>query len=86
LSHTLGLNEICDTLQNHSGILTIIREATPPSRNGFSHANRNRNADMAEDLFWKVLEHLEKLRRHWGQDLVFVFLMLDNIKCPARFL
>jgi hypothetical protein len=61
LSHALGLNDICDTLQNHSGVLTTIREATPPSRNGFSHANRNRNADMAEDLFWKVLEHLEKL-------------------------
>ena len=54
LSHALGLNDICDTLQNHSGVLTTIREATPPSRNGFSHANRNRNADMAEDLFWKV--------------------------------
>ena len=61
LSHALGLNDICDTLQNHSGVLTTIREATPPSRNGFSHANRNRNADMAEDLFWKVFEHLEKI-------------------------
>ena len=59
LSHALGLNDICDTLRNHSGVLSTIREATPPSHNGFSYANRNRNADMAESLFWKTLEHLE---------------------------
>ena len=61
LSHALGLNDICDTLRNHGGVLSTIREATPPSRNGFSYANRNRNADMAESLFWKVLEHLETI-------------------------
>src|SRR3989339_640333 len=61
LSHALGLNDVCDTLRNHSGVLSTIREATPPSRNGFSHANRNRNADMAESLFWKTLGHLEQL-------------------------
>ena len=43
LSHALGLNDICDTLQNHSGVLTTLRDATPPSRNGFSHANRTRS-------------------------------------------
>ena len=59
LSHAIGLNDICDTLRNHKGALSSIREAVPPSRNGFSHANRNRNADMAEKLFWAVLGHLE---------------------------
>ena len=60
LSHAIGLNDICDTLHNHSGVLTTIRGAVPPSRNGFSYANRNRNADMAEDLFWTVTEYLEQ--------------------------
>jgi len=61
LSHALGLNDICDTLRNHSGVLETIREAVAPSRNAFSHANRNRNPAMAEKLFWSVLEHLEEL-------------------------
>ena len=61
LSHAMGLNDVCDTLQNHSGVLTTIREATPPSRNGFSHANRTRDAAMAEDLFWKELAYLESI-------------------------
>lgn len=59
LSHAIGLNDICDTLRNHIGALFSIRGAVPPSRNGFSHANRNRDADMAEALFWSVLRHLE---------------------------
>ena len=31
LSHALGLNDICDTLRNHSGVLTTIRKSTPLS-------------------------------------------------------
>ncbi len=54
LSHALSLNDICDSLQNHSGTLSQIRKCTPPSRNGLSYANRTRNADMVEDLFWKI--------------------------------
>ena len=34
-SHAMGLNDVCDTLRNHKGVLTTIRTATPPSRNGF---------------------------------------------------
>jgi hypothetical protein len=60
LAHSLSLNDVCDTLQNHSGVLTTIRKATPPSRNGLSHANKTRNADMAEALFWDVLACLQK--------------------------
>ena len=60
LAHSLSLNDVCDTLQNHSGVLTTIRKATPPSRNGLSHANKTRNADMAEALFWNVLACLQK--------------------------
>ena len=60
-AHSLSLNDICDGLRNHGGELKKIRGATPPSKNGLSHANRNRNPAMAEDLFWEVLTHLRKL-------------------------
>lgn len=59
LSHSIGLNDLCDSLQLHSGPLSTIRGATPPSRNGLSHANRERSPEMAEQLFWSVLEHLK---------------------------
>jgi len=61
LSHAISLNDICDSLKNHSGALSSMRESVPPSKNGFSNANRVRNADMAEDLFWSVYqEFLER--------------------------
>jgi Transposase DDE domain/Domain of unknown function (DUF4372) len=60
LSHSLGLNDLCDALQLHSGPLVSVRGATPPSRNGLSNANRERPAEMAEQLFWQVLGHLGK--------------------------
>lgn len=66
LSHAMSLNDVCDALRNHAGALAAIREATPPSRNGFSHANRERNADMAEDLFWQVQVYLQSLCSDFG--------------------
>ena len=60
LAHALSLNDICDSLSNHAGTLRQIRSCTPPSRNGLSHANKTRNADMAEELFWKAYESLSK--------------------------
>jgi len=59
LSHSISLNDTCDCLRNHSGALTSIRESVAPSRNALSHANRVRNADMAEALFWSVLDDLK---------------------------
>jgi hypothetical protein len=56
LSHALSLNDICDALKNHARSLFTVRKATAPSRNGLSHANKVRNGDMAEKLFWMVLE------------------------------
>jgi hypothetical protein len=60
LSHCIGLNDLCDCLQLHFGLLSTVRGATPPSRNGLSHANRERSPEMAEKLFWRVLEHLKE--------------------------
>src|SRR5271154_2625646 len=61
LTHSIGLNDVCDALHLHSGPLASLRSATPPNRNTLSHANKVRPAEMAEQLFWAVLEHLGNL-------------------------
>src|SRR6266536_937865 len=61
LTHSIGLNDVCDALNLHSGPLSSLRGATAPSRNNLSHANNVRSAEMAEQLFWSVFEHLAKL-------------------------
>ncbi len=61
LTHSIGLNDVCDALALHSGPLSSLRGATPPNRNTLSHANKIRPAQMAEQLFWAVLEHLGNL-------------------------
>ena len=66
LAHSMSLNDICDCLRYHSGALIHIREATAPSRNGLSHANQVRNADMAEALFWSVSDGLKKACPSFG--------------------
>src|SRR6266481_7412567 len=58
LTHSIGLNDLCDSLQLHSGPLASIRGATAASRNGLSNANRQRPAEMAEQLFWRVMSSL----------------------------
>ncbi len=60
-THAVGLNDVSDSLRLHSGPLSAIRGATPPSRNGLSTANRQRPAALAEQLFWKTLAHLQGL-------------------------
>ena len=62
LGHSIGLNDLCDSLQLHSGPLSAIRGATAPRRNTLSYANRQRDASLAEQLFWAVLEHLSSLQ------------------------
>jgi hypothetical protein len=59
LTGALGLNDVCDSLRLHSGPLSAVRGATPPSRNNLSHANKRRPAALAEKLFWSVLAHLQ---------------------------
>ena len=66
LTHAIGLNDVCDGLRHHVGWLARIRGASPPSRNGFSHANKIRDAGMAEKLFWGVLQHLRTVQPRFG--------------------
>jgi hypothetical protein len=68
LAHSLSLNDVADTLRNHAGVLTTIRGATPPSRNGLSHANRVRDPGMAEALFWEVLSHIQNEHSEFGRN------------------
>jgi hypothetical protein len=58
LTHSIGLNDVCDSLKLHSGPLSQIRGAAAPSRNGLSNANRERPPEMAEQLFWRMMDHL----------------------------
>ena len=58
LSHAMGLNDVCDWLRLKSAVLARFG-VTPPSRNGLSHANKERGAEFAEKLFWSVLGHLQ---------------------------
>ena len=66
LAHSLSLNDVADAMRNHSGAIDTIRGASPPSRNGLSHANRVRDAAMAEELFWETLKHIQKLHPKFG--------------------
>jgi hypothetical protein len=61
LTHAIGLNDVCDGLRLHGGLLVTLRGATPPSRNNLSHANKERDAALAEKVFWAVLGHLQGL-------------------------
>src|SRR3989442_592327 len=61
VTHSIGLNDGCDALQLNSGPLSAIRGATPPTRNNLSHANKVRDAAMAEELFWAVYDYLGDL-------------------------
>jgi hypothetical protein len=58
LTHAVSLNDVCDALQLNSGPLSAIRGATAPTRNNLSHADKVRDAAMAEKLFWAELQHL----------------------------
>jgi len=58
LSHAMGLNDVCDWLRLKAPVLSRFG-VTPPSKNGLSNANKERNAEFAEKLFWSVLGHLQ---------------------------
>ncbi len=65
-SHAIGLNDVADALRANRALMASIRGAEPPSRNGLSHANRTRDPKMAEELFWSVLDHFERLQPGFG--------------------
>lgn len=65
-THALSLNDVSDALKNHAPKLLRIRDAVAPSKNAFSHANRERDGDMAQTLFWEILNHLTTMCPRFG--------------------
>lgn len=61
LTHSIGLNDVCDTLRIHARWLGSLRGAVAPTRNTLSHANKTRDSAMMEALFWRTLSHLDGL-------------------------
>lgn len=66
LIHASSLHHVCDALRSHLPKLLTVRNATAPAKNTLSHANRNRDAAMAEELFWSVLNHLHNCHPGFG--------------------
>jgi len=66
LTHAIGLNDVCNGLRHHAGLLGGVRGAAAPARNTLSHANRTRDSSMMEDLFWATLKHLQSQRPDFG--------------------
>ena len=60
LIHARCMTEICDNASMNRSKLFMVRRATPAPRNTFSHANRTRDASLAEDLYWETLDALRK--------------------------
>lgn len=59
LSGAFSLNEICDGTEVHHTKLFRVRGMLPARRNTFSNANRTRDPDVAEALYWDMVERLE---------------------------
>jgi hypothetical protein len=78
LCRAASLNDVCDGLNIHQEALREIRGAGLPSRNGLSHANRERDAAMAEALYWQVAQNLCQAnagfaRQHGGKNFAYRF-------------
>ena len=58
LSRASCLTEICDDADLNRRKLRLVRNATPGRRNTFSHANRTRPAEVAEEVYWETVRHL----------------------------
>jgi hypothetical protein len=66
LTHAISLNDVCDALRIWRSRLSCIRGATAPARNTLSHANKERDARLAETLLWRMLDHLQKQTPSFG--------------------
>ena len=60
LTHAIGLNDVCDWLRMKAAVLAR-HGLGAPSRNGLSHANKQRDALFMEKLFWEQLAHLQHI-------------------------
>jgi hypothetical protein len=61
LAHSLSLHDLCDVLRLQRSPLSAIHVLTPPGKKALAHANRERDADIAEALFQAALNQLQRL-------------------------
>ncbi len=66
LCHSISLADVCDGLALRQSRLSLLREAVAPKRNTLSHANRERNPELMEKLFWETLRHLTAQNPRFG--------------------
>ena len=57
--HVFSLNELVDTSKIFSKELSRIRDISPANLNTFSHANRTRNPQIIEKLFWILYDQFQ---------------------------
>ena len=60
LAHALSLNDVCDWLRMKARAIASFG-LTPPSRNNLSNANKVRSAKFVETVFWRTLNHLQRV-------------------------
>ena len=58
LTRASCLTETCDDADLNRRKLSLVRNATPGKRNTFSHANRTRPAEVAEEVYRETARHL----------------------------
>lgn len=57
VGHCLSINDICDSLGLHGGLLNSIRNATAPRRNTLSQANKTRSSEVIKAVYSDILAH-----------------------------
>lgn len=66
LAHALSINDVCDWLRLKARAIAAFG-LRPPSRNNLSHANKVRDAQFIQQLFWRTLEHLQRCEPGFGR-------------------
>jgi len=66
VARSFSLNDVCDALKLQASKLAGIRGATPPSRNNLSYASKHRSSELAQRLFWNVLQELSQREVGFG--------------------
>lgn len=60
LTGAISLNDVCDWLRMKNHVLAR-HGLSAPSRNGLSHANKERDALFIENLFWAMSNHVQNI-------------------------
>ena len=78
LTHSVGLNDVCDALGLHSSPLSSLLGATPPSRNNLSHANKVRTSILP------LSNHVQSPANRSRRESVVVPIPAETQEFPAQ--